>query len=157
MDANTLISILTLIVLIYLFEHIKFKPITATALDWCVVLRIDKTNKVVHLWFYPILAFKVKMDEVVPITAHTRSMNELLKANKDGSLETYARWLRDGAMLECYGFPDTINFSDLIGNYIFQEYRINFVTSIPDFYLSIINNKQKYYIQFLNESDSQTH
>jgi hypothetical protein len=139
------------IILICLFQAIKIKPIPAITSDWCVVFRIDKINREAHLWFYPILAFKINGHGVTPITSQTREVNELLsKKNKEGELETYARWLRDGAVIECNGFPDTLSFSDLIGIYIFDNYKLNFVTSIPNFYLSIINKKQKSYMKSTN-------
>lgn len=127
----------------------------ATADDWYVVFDVDADKRVLTLWFYPIVAFRIRSDATIPITSRPSFTTKLAalrpaKKVKDdmwGVSVSYGRWLRDDALFDQAGNPEMMNddstFSSIVEGYLLGEFKLHFGTTIPAQYQQLITDARK--------------
>ena len=140
-----------LVVAYLLYSGNKNRIIAATEGDWFVVFDIDAEKKVLGLWFYPIVGFRVVEDQTIAITSRPSYTKKLASSRTAkvvsdglwGVSVSYGRWVRDGVLFDEAGNPelqDNSDFSTTVENYLLGEFKVHFATPAPIFYQEQVKN-----------------
>lgn len=142
-----------LLVLVAVIAYLNYSGnkqlVPATAADWFVVFDIDAAKKVLTMYFYPVVGFRIADNNTEAITSRpdfTKKAAARRPAVKDGEgvsavSVSYGRWCRDGVMFDERGNPelsDGQNFMTTVEGYLLSEFKVWFATPVPEFYSALI-------------------
>ncbi len=136
--------------------------VAATSEDWFVVFDVDAEEKRLGLWFYPVIAFHPLAESTLPIpsrpahAAKAASMRPYKQVDDSmyGASGSSACWVRDNALFDKNGHPNSReSFSEKIEGYLQEDFKLLFLTTIPDKYEKIIIKSRKQ-VQSINEENA---
>jgi hypothetical protein len=150
MDLNTLMLIVLVVVLL-IQGRPKRRYLPATPIDWFVIFDVDAEKKLLILWFYPVVGYRLEKDAVTPITSRPSITAKLsarrpAKKVKDemwGVSVSFGRWARDDALFDESGNPemaDNSTFSSIVEGYLLGEFELHYGTTIPLYYQQVLAN-----------------
>lgn len=128
--------------------------VAATSDDWYIVFDIDAQNKVLSLWFYPVIAISGVHYEAKAIPSNPTNAKQTARRRSEtrvndeifGISYSYGRWYRDGIPIDLQGKPDTVlntNFTQYLASFIQNGFSIRLATPVPIKYDSEISNAHK--------------
>lgn len=116
------------------------KALPATSEDWFVKIESQPGSNLVLLTFYPILQFRCRSGECLPITTCPEETLSLAKQSKpsDGpgaNDHAYGTWFRDGLRFDRFGRPSwsAPHFNNMLASYKAVG-RVVRATNAPDKY-----------------------
>ena len=130
MDLSTVLLIVLVATVIW-HGYFGRGYLAATADDRFVVFDVDAEKRVLTLWFFPIVAFRLRADVTTAITsrpsftAKLAAMRAARKIKDDmwGVSVSFGRWARNDALFDETGHPETstdnATFSSIIESYPF--------------------------------------
>jgi len=154
MDLGTILLIVLIAVILW-HSFSRQGYFGATADDWYVVFDVDAEKRVLSLWFYPIVAFRIRNDATIPITSRpsftaklaARRPAQKVKDDMWGVSVSFGRWVRSDALFDEAGNPETSNdnstFSSIVEGYLMGEFELHYGTTLPSQYQQLIADASK--------------
>jgi hypothetical protein len=154
MDLSTLVLIVLVAVLVWR-SYSRSDYFGATANDWYVVFDVDADKRLLTLWFYPVVGFRIRDEATMPITSRPSITAKLaaqrpaqkVKDDMWGVSVSYGRWVRDDALFDDAGNPEMTNdnstFSSIVKGYLLGEFKLHYGTTIPAQYQQLITDAWK--------------